>query len=77
MKKKRLVDALALLTAVCILTTSSGFASSTEYNDKYYQTYGNLGADSAVPSLFKNDDVFANYKNYPPVISDGIEYVPL
>ena len=77
MKKKRLVDALALLTAVCVLTTSSVFGTSTEYNDNYYQTYGNLGADSAVPSLFKNDDVFANYKNYPPVISDGIEYVPL
>lgn len=77
MKKKRLFCALALLTAVCILTTSSGFASSTEYNDKYYQTYGNLDTNSAVPSLFKNDDVFANYKNYPPVISDGIEYVPL
>lgn len=77
MKKNRYLCAAAFVTAFCVLVNSQAFGTSTEYNDKNYKTYNNLTEDSTVPSLFKNDDIFTNYKDYPPVISDGVEYVPL
>ena len=77
MKKRKLISVVAAFTAAVIIFSPSSFGTGEEYNDKNYKTYGNLSENSEIPSLFKNDDVFENYKNYPPVISDGIEYVPL
>ncbi len=77
--KKRLISAVAVIVAVSLIFGSQVFGGEGEaqYNDKTYTEYNNLNGNSTVPSLFKNDDVFSNYKDYPPVIADGVEYVPL
>lgn len=76
--KKKLTVFCAAVTAVAIICASTFFCGfGAQYNDVNYRTYVNLTENSAIPSLFKNDAVFASYKKYPPVISNGVEYVPL
>lgn len=76
--KKRLLSLTALLCAVVMMLNVPGaYGTGGSYNDVNFSTYSNLAKGSDIPSLFRNDDVFANYKNYPPVINDGVEYVPL
>ncbi len=76
--KKRLIILCAAVSAVAIVCASTFFCGfGAQYNDVNYRTYVNLTENSAIPSLFKNDAVFASYKKYPPVISNGVEYVPL
>lgn len=76
--KKRLLSLTALICAVVMMLNVPGaYGTEGSYNDVNFSTYGNLNEGSDIPSLFRNDDVFTNYKDYPPVISDGVEYVPL
>lgn len=77
--KKRLRAFLRAALAVVLAAVLVPVPTKTValYNDVTYESYANLMADSSVPNLFRNDSVFPNYKSYPPVISDGIEYVPL
>ncbi len=78
--KKRLVRFAAAACAAAIMMNAPGaYGTETDksYNDVNFATYGNLTEGSDIPSLFRNDDVFNNYKDYPPVINDGVEYVPL
>ncbi|MBR3996215.1 MAG: polysaccharide deacetylase family protein [Clostridia bacterium] len=79
MSSKRKITAvvLAFALAFCIVIVSAITGSGSKYNDVTYRSYANLVEDSDIPSLFRNDSVFASYKKYPPVISDGIEYVPV
>ncbi len=62
-----------LILPICIPI----FSSHALYNDATYDKYINIGENSNIPSLFRNDSVYESYKEYPPVISEGIEYVPL
>lgn len=76
--KKRILSFTAVLCATAMLFNVPGaYGASEQYNDANFATYKNLAENSDIPSLFKNDNVFANYKDYPPVINDGVEYVPL
>ncbi len=76
--KKRLLSLTATLCCLALLFTFFAIhPSGAEYNDRNFRSYSNLSKNSDVPSLFKNGNIYAGYKNYPPVISDGIEYVPL
>ncbi|MBR5309068.1 MAG: polysaccharide deacetylase family protein [Clostridia bacterium] len=76
--KKTVAFALALMLSLAVVIFSAGMMSSgTKYNDVNYRSYINLSENSDIPSLFRNDSVFPSYKKYPPVIMDGIEYVPL
>ena len=78
MKKTRLVAvAAAILLGSAVIFGSAFVGKTSQYNDYTYKTYLNLELNSDIPSLFKNDTVFSSYKEYPPVISNGIEYVPL
>ena len=79
MKNKRKLFAFiaALSCALIVIGSSSFMSSGSKYNDVAYRSYLNLSENSDVPSLFKNDSVYNSYKKYPPVISNGIEYVPL
>lgn len=78
MKKRGITRFCAALTAFTIAVCSVPLTGSgSDYNDKTYQSYGNLAENSDIPSLFRNDEVFSGYKDYPPVICDGVEYVPL
>ncbi len=77
-KTRRILRIVSAIICVCILTASTVLLhGSAAYNDKEYESYINLSENSSVPSLFRNDSVFGSYKEYPPVISDGTEYVPL
>ncbi len=72
---KRLVCGVisaAIFSAAVFFTPGSAL-----YNDITYENYSNLVLNSSVPNLFRNDAVYSSYKSYPPIISDGIEYVPL
>lgn len=76
--KKKLIIFCAAVSAAAIVCASMFFCGfGAQYNDVNYRNYVNLTENSAIPSLFKNDTVFASYKKYPPVISNGVEYVPL
>ena len=67
----------ALVVATSVVFSATMLSSGTKYNDVTYRSYINLSENSDIPSLFRNDSVFPSYKKYPPVISDGLEYVPL
>lgn len=76
--RKAAVKLLGLSLSLCVLSASVLFTPGNAlYNDITYENYANLSLNSSVPSLFRNDAVFSEYKSYPPIISDGIEYVPL
>lgn len=80
LKKKsvRIRRIISAVICVCIFASSMLFLhTSAAYNDKEFEKYINLTENSSVPNLFRNDSVFGSYKKYPPVISGGIEYVPL
>lgn len=79
MKEKRLAIRIAgAVLTLCVLSAAVFFTPGRAlYNDITYESYTNLVLNSSVPSLFRNDAVFSEYKSYPPIISDGIEYVPL
>lgn len=64
---------IILILSICIPI----FASHALYNDAAYDKYINISENSNIPSIFRNDSVYENYKEFPPVISDGVEYVPL
>ncbi len=77
-KHRRALRALCAAVAALIIAACASFTlGNALYNDAAYEKYANFSQDSSVPSLFRNDSVFSAYKDYPPVISDGIEYVPL
>lgn len=76
-KRRFLAIVLAFALALCVAIASTIQGSGSKYNDLTYRSYANLSEDSDIPSLFRNDSVFSSYKKYPPVISDGIEYVPV
>ena len=73
--KKRLCIGISI--AIALVCTAIFINSSALYNDVTFESYTNMAQDSAIPSLFRNDSVFPRYKQHPPVISDGLEYVPL
>lgn len=72
-KKFKMLLLIILILSLCIPI----FATHALYNDAAYDKYINIGENSTIPSLFRNDSVYENYKEFPPVISEGIEYVPL
>lgn len=76
MKKKNVRRALIAVLSLVLLAASI-VPSLALYNDIALESYVNMSSGSAIPNLFRNDAVFPSYKKYPPIISDGIEYVPL
>lgn len=71
-----------LLCAVMLFgVMSQEFLSYALYNDARFDNYENMRekttARYTVPTLFKNDAVFSNYKKTPLVVQDGTEYVPI
>lgn len=75
--KKQLRLGLSIVIAASLVCTAILINSSALYNDVTFESYTNMAQDSAIPSLFRNDSVFPQYKQHPPVITDGLEYVPL
>lgn len=81
--KKRI---LSVLMSLCILITTIIFPSSEGYavnNDARYDFYKNMDTSDSghakyiVPNLYRQDASYSNFKNFPLVITDGEEYVPL
>ena len=83
-KKRTAKQILALLAAVSFILSLflPAAVSGESYNDSWVYDYGNMtgrnnGTKYVVPSLFKNDIPFSNYKRFPLVVQDDIEYIPL
>ncbi len=72
---------LALAVAVLLSLCAIGMSAFALYNDERFDAYENMKektiAKYTVPTLFKNDAVFTNYKRFPLVVQDDIEYVPI
>lgn len=78
MKNRRLARIFTVLAvSVFFVFSVSVIGSSQNYSLNSYQGRGILAENSDIPSLFRNDEVYPDYKSYPPVICDDMEYVPL
>lgn len=77
---------LAFVLLLCLLLSApfplrSLRAAGDEYNDDWVMAYENMQRPSeprsVVPTLFKNDAAFANYRRFPLVVQNGVHYVPI
>lgn len=75
---------LRFLAAVTALASLLSFFTvfGDSYNDERFEVYSNMntnrsGALYIVPNLFRQDAAYPYVKNFPVVVSGGIEYVPI
>ncbi len=77
MKKIKLVSlVLAMMFLFC--TLEPALAS---YNDERFEVYVNMNnkvtTTYVVPNLYRQDSAYPYFKNFPLVVSGGVEYVPI
>lgn len=75
---------LRFIAAVTALASLLSFCSvfGEYYNDEKFEVYSNMNAKRdgvmyVVPNLYRQDAAYPYVKNFPVVVTEGVEYVPI
>jgi len=75
---------LRFLAAVTALASLLSFSNvyGEYYNDEKFEVYSNMSGNHEdgvyiVPNLYRQDTAYPYVKNFPLVVSNGVEYVPI
>ncbi len=83
MKKPTKKIKALVLSALIFAAAFSGNVKSAQYNDAKFANYVNMNNESdssriyVVPNLYRQDASYKNVKNFPLVVMNSVEYVPL